>query len=125
MIGVECVPEAIEDAKSNAARNGIPNAEFLCGLAEEVLPSLLQNGVRPDAIVLDPPRKGCEQQVLDAIINSGVRRIVYVSCNPATLARDLKQLCEHGFAIETVQPVDMFPQTHHVETVVLITRAGL
>ena len=122
VIGVECVPEAIRDAKANAARNRIINAEFLCDLAETALPKLLQSGVRPDAIVLDPPRKGCEPAVVEAIGNSSVNRVVYVSCNPATLARDLKLLCEHGYAIEKVQPVDMFPQTGHVETVVLLSR---
>ena len=78
--------------------------------------------MRPDAIVIDPPRKGCEEQVLSAIAESGVDRVVYVSCNPATLARDAKILASHGFTIRHVQPVDMFPHTHHVETVVLMTR---
>lgn len=122
VIGIECVPEAIADAKRNAAQNGITNTEFLCGLAEEVLPQMVQNGMRPDAIVIDPPRKGCEPQVLDAIAKSGVKRLVYVSCNPATLARDAKILAESGFTLQHVQPVDMFPHTHHVETVVLMTK---
>ena len=122
VIGIECVPEAIRDAKNNALLNGIQNAEFLCGLAENVLPKLIHDGKRLDAIVIDPPRKGCEPQVLDAIADSGVKRVVYVSCNPATLARDAKLLSEHGFTIEHVQPVDMFPHTQHVETVVLLSR---
>ena len=117
VIGIEYVPEAIEDAKKNAAENGIGNAEFLCGLAEDVLPDLVRKGMRPDAIVIDPPRKGCEEQVLSAIAESGVSRVVYVSCNPATLARDVKILSTYGFWIEHVQPVDMFPHTQHVETV--------
>jgi 23S rRNA (uracil1939-C5)-methyltransferase len=122
VIGIECVPEAIEDAKKNAALNGVGNAEFLCGLAEDVLPSLVKNGMRPDAIVIDPPRKGCEEPVLSAIAESGVRRLVYVSCNPATLARDVKILSSFGFSVQSVQPVDMFPHTQHVETVVLMTK---
>ena len=117
VIGIECVPEAIEDAKRNAVRNGIENAQFLCGNAEDVLPKLVKDGLKPDAIVIDPPRKGCEPQVLDAIAQSGVNRVIYVSCNPSTLARDAKLLCEKDFRIEHVQPVDMFPHTHHVETV--------
>ena len=122
VIGIECVPEAIRDAKNNALQNGVGNADFLCGLAEDVLPKLIAGGQRIDAIVIDPPRKGCEPQVLDAIAASGVRRVVYVSCNPATLARDAKRLREYGFALAHVQPVDMFPHTQHVETVALITK---
>jgi 23S rRNA (uracil1939-C5)-methyltransferase len=122
VIGIECVPEAIDDAKKNAALNGIENTLFLCGLAEDVLPSLVEKGMRPDAIVIDPPRKGCEEAVLNAIAESGVNRLVYVSCNPATLARDAKILSTYGFRIKHVQPVDMFPHTQHVETVVLLTK---
>ena len=124
VIGVECVPEAIEDAKNNAKNNGVDNAEFVCGLAEDVLPELVNKGMRPDAIVIDPPRKGCEEPVLSAIAESGVNRLVYVSCNPATLARDAKILASHGFTIRRVQPVDMFPHTQHIESVVLMSRAG-
>lgn len=123
VIGIECVPEAIEDAKRNAQANGIQNAAFYCGLAETVLPQLVHSGMRPDAIVIDPPRKGCDPEVLSAIAESGVERLVYVSCNPATLARDAKTLAESGFTLRYVQPVDMFPHTQHVETVTLITRA--
>jgi 23S rRNA (uracil1939-C5)-methyltransferase len=122
VVGIECVPEAIADAKKNAAANGIQNTEFLCGLAEDVLPELVRKGMRPDAIVIDPPRKGCEEPVLKAIAESGVHRVVYVSCNPATLARDAKILASFGFCIEHVQPVDMFPHTQHVECVTLMTR---
>lgn len=122
VVGIECVPEAIEDAKKNAESNGISNAAFLCGLAEDVLPELVRKGMRPDAIVIDPPRKGCEEQVLSAIAESGVDRVVYVSCNPATLARDAKILASFGFRIENVQPVDMFPHTQHVETAALMIR---
>ena len=122
VIGIECVPEAIEDARKNAAVNGIRNTEFFCGLAETVLPDLVRNGMRPDAIIIDPPRKGCEEPVLSAVAESGVRRLVYVSCNPATLARDAKILSSFGYGIAHVQPVDMFPHTQHVETVVLLTK---
>ncbi len=122
VIGIECVPEAIEDAKKNAESNGIGNTEFLCGLAENVLPDLVKKGMRPDAIVIDPPRKGCEESVLNAIVESGVNRVVYVSCNPATLARDTKILSTYGYSIRHVQPVDMFPHTQHVECVVCIQK---
>lgn len=122
VIGIECVPEAIGDAKKNALDNGIGNTEFICGLAENVLPNLVKNGMRPDAIVIDPPRKGCEESVLTAIAESGVNRVVYVSCNPATLARDAKFLAAYGYSILYVQPVDMFPHTQHVETVLLMSR---
>ena len=120
VIGIECVPEAIEDAKRNAAENGIQNAEFFCGFAEDVLPDLIRNGTKPDAIMIDPPRKGCDERVLSAISESGANRIVYVSCNPATLARDAKYLAEKGFHVKSVQPVDMFPHTQHVEAVCLL-----
>lgn len=122
VIGIENVPEAVEDAKRNAEQNGIPNARFLCAPAEEALPKLLADGVKVDALVLDPPRKGAEEAFLRAVIESGVPRIVYVSCNPATLARDCKILAEGGYKVETVQPFDLFPQTAHVETVVLMSR---
>ena len=124
VVGIECVPEAIEDAKRNAARNGIKNTAFYCGLAEDVLPRLVKDGMRIDAIVIDPPRKGCEPRVLSAIAKSGVNRLVYVSCNPATLARDAKVLSEYGFSICRAQPVDMFPHTHHCEVVVSMSRVG-
>ncbi len=120
--GIEIVPQAIEDARKNAARNNITNADFICGAAENVLPELVQNGLRPDIILLDPPRKGADQAVLDAIVPAGPSRIVYVSCDPATLARDLRILTEHGYHLERVQPVDMFCWTGHVETVVLLSK---
>lgn len=121
VVGIECVPEAIEDAKENAKRNGIENVEFICGLAEKIMPELVAKGYHTDAICLDPPRKGCEQKVLEAIIDSKVNRIVYVSCNPATLARDVKILSENGYSVESVQPVDMFPNTSHVECVCFLS----
>ena len=123
VIGIEQVAPAIEDAKANAKANGITNAEFLCGNVEDVLPRLFAQGNAIDAIVLDPPRKGCEEAALAAIAKSSANRVVYVSCNPATLARDCKYLAEHGFSLSSVRPVDMFPQTCHVECVVLMVRA--
>ena len=125
VIGVEVVPEAVENAKANAARNGIENASFLCAPAEEALPKLVASGQKIDCLTVDPPRKGCDPQVIDAILASGARRMVYVSCNPATLARDVKILTAGGFTVQAVQPVDMFPRCGHVETVVLLTRNSL
>ena len=121
--GVEIVPEAIEDARKNAGINGIENAEFFVGRAEEVLPEkYAEEGIRADVIVVDPPRKGCEESVLDTMVKMGPDRIVYVSCDSATLARDLKYLRERGYQLEKVQGVDMFPESVHVETVVLLGR---
>ncbi|MDO5379127.1 MAG: 23S rRNA (uracil(1939)-C(5))-methyltransferase RlmD [Clostridia bacterium] len=117
VIGIEIVPEAIENARANAARNGIPNAEFMVGATETLLPRLVADGLRPDVIVLDPPRKGCEPEVLAAIAKASPRRVVYVSCGASTLARDAKLLTEAGFAAERVQCVDMFCWTGAVETV--------
>ena len=122
VIGIEQVAPAIEDAKANAKANGVKNAEFVCGNVEDVLPRLLSREGGIDAIVLDPPRKGCEEAALEAIAKSSANRVVYVSCNPATLARDCKYLAQQGFTLSAVRPVDMFPQTCHVETVVAMTR---
>lgn len=122
VIGIEQVAPAIEDAKANAAANGVKNVEFLCGDVEDVLPRLLSREGGVDAIVLDPPRKGCEEAALEAIAKSTATRVVYVSCNPATLARDCKYLAQHGFSLSAVRPVDMFPQTCHVEAVCLLSR---
>ncbi len=124
VVGIEQVAPAIEDAKANAAANGVKNVEFICGNVEDVLPRLLTREENVDAIVLDPPRKGCEEAALEAIAKSTANRVVYVSCNPATLARDCKYLAAHGFTLSAVRPVDMFPQTCHVETVVAMTRSG-
>jgi len=117
--GVEIVPEAIRDAKTNARLNGITNAYFKTGAAEEVMPRWLEEGIRPDVVVLDPPRKGCDPVLLDAAAGMAPKRIIYVSCNSATLARDAKRLVEKGYHPIEVQPVDMFPQTGHVECVAL------
>ena len=121
--GVEIVPQAIEDAQNNAKINGITNAEFFVGKAEEVLPEQYKkNQVYADVIVVDPPRKGCDETVLDTMAEMKPQRIVYVSCDSATLARDLKYLCDHGYELKKVRPVDQFPHTVHVETVVLLLR---
>ena len=122
--GVEIVSQAIDDAKNNARINHIHNASFYVGKAEEVLPQKYkEEGIYGDVIVVDPPRKGCEEAVLDTMVKMQPRRIVYVSCDSATLARDVKYLRKQGYELEKVRTVDMFPQTVHVETVVLMSRA--
>ncbi len=121
--GVEIVPEAIHDAKVNAQINQITNAEFFVGAAEDVLPSKYKESkgnMKADVIVVDPPRKGCEESLLDTIVQMGPKKVVYVSCDPATLARDLKYLCERGYQLDKVRACDMFPQTVHVETCCLL-----
>ncbi|ELK45879.1 23S rRNA (uracil(1939)-C(5))-methyltransferase RlmD, partial [Halobacillus sp. BAB-2008] len=115
--GVEIVPEAVEDAKKNARLNKMDNAEFFVGEAEKLMPWWRNQGLRPDVIVVDPPRKGCDEQLLKAMLDMEPERIVYVSCNPSTLARDLRVLEDGGYETKEVQPVDMFPQTSHVECV--------
>ena len=123
--GVEIVPEAIADAKENAARNGITNAEFFVGKAEEVLPQKYEEeGVYADVIVVDPPRKGCDEKCLETMVRMRPERIVYVSCDSATLARDLKYLGEMGYEVRKWRGCDMFPGTVHVETIVLLERKG-
>lgn len=121
--GIEVVPEAIENAKINAANNNISNVEFHAGTAEEVFPKLYSQGKTADIVVVDPPRKGCDQQVLDTIIEMSPKKIVYVSCGPASLARDLKYLQDNGYKIDKIQPVDMFSHSTHVETAILMTRS--
>lgn len=120
--GVEIIDQAINNAKINAKINGISNAEFYVGKSEEVIPKLIEEGIKPDVIVVDPPRKGCDIKLLDAIGEAKPERVVYVSCDPGTLARDLKYLAGIGYKVLEVQPVDMFPNTKHVETVVLLTK---
>ena len=122
--GVEIVPQAVEDAKHNAELNGISNVEFYLGKAEEVLPEKYEKeGIHADVIVIDPPRKGCDSACLETMLAMAPERIVYVSCDPATFARDLKLLCADGsYELTKVQPVDMFPHTHHVENVVQLMR---
>ena len=138
--GVEIVPQAIEDAKNNAKLNGITNAQFFVGKAEEVLPQFYENAkktenitddtkttgrtdmLRPDVIVVDPPRKGCDEKCLDTMLAMSPERIVYVSCDSATLARDLKILCEEKYELMKWQAFDQFSHTTHVETVVLLSK---
>lgn len=122
VIGVEIVEKAISDAKENAARNGVNNAEFICGAAEDIVPELMQKNLQPDVVIIDPPRKGSDEKTLAAILQAQPRRIVYVSCNPATLARDARFLADGGYTLCEVTPVDMFPNTEHVECCVLLCR---
>ncbi len=121
--GVEIVPAAIRDARNNARLNGITNAEFYVGKAEEVLPEKYEKeGIKADVIVVDPPRKGCEESLLDTIVKMEPKRVVYVSCDSATLARDLKYLCARGYEMKRVQGVDQFCQGVHCETICLLVR---
>ncbi len=121
--GIEIVPQAIEDAKVNAELNNIKNAEFYAGKAEEVLPRLYRQGLtRADVVVVDPPRKGCDELTLSTIADINPARLIYVSCNPATLARDMKILKGYGFEPEIIQPTDMFPQSIHTESAVLLSK---
>lgn len=125
LIGVEIIPEAIESAKANAARMGMDIAaksRFFCADAGAAASRLASEGLAPDIIVVDPPRKGCDQATLSAIVQMAPRRLVYVSCNPATAARDAAILAKAGYQVEKVQPVDMFPRTGHVETVILLSK---
>ena len=125
--GVEIVSQAIEDAKQNAVINGISNAEFFVGAAEEVLPKKYEESkgtMAADVIVVDPPRKGCHMALLDTIVKMNPKKVVYVSCDPATLARDLKYLCENGYELKRVRGCDMFPNSFHVETCVLLVKTS-
>lgn len=119
--GVEIVPQAIDDARQNAVRNGIDNAKFYVGKAEEVLPHLYETeGIFADVIVVDPPRKGCDEECLNTILKMRPKRLVYVSCDSATLARDLKYLCSQGYELKCGRAFDNFPMGGHVETVCLL-----
>ena len=122
VIGAEIVPEAIRDAEENAARNGIENADFFCGDAADVAARLEGEGLRPDVVTVDPPRKGLAPQVIASIAAMGPERVVYVSCDPATLGRDVKLFAQAGYALTRACAVDMFPGTRHVETVVLLSK---
>lgn len=122
VMGVEIVPQAIEDAKENAKLNGITNAIFEAGAAEDVIPRWYKEGKQADVLVVDPPRKGCDDKLLQTILQQKPQRIVYVSCNPATLARDLRTLEDGDYKTIEVQPVDMFPHSTHVECVALLQR---
>ncbi|EDT25013.1 23S rRNA (uracil(1939)-C(5))-methyltransferase RlmD [Clostridium perfringens] len=120
--GVEIIPQAIDNAWINAKENKVENVEFFVGESEVVIPDLINKGVKADVVVVDPPRKGCDKKLLDAITNIDAKKIVYVSCDPSTLGRDLKVLEDNGYKTLEVQPVDMFPNTSHIETVALICR---
>ena len=121
VIGVEVVPQAIEDAKQNARRNGIENVRFFCADAGQAALQLSREGIRPDVITVDPPRKGLSPDVIGAIADMAPGRVVYISCDPATLARDVRLLEEQGYRFKEAQAVDLFPRTKHVETVCLLT----
>ena len=122
VIGVEVIPQAVEDARDNARRNGIKNAEFFCGDAGQAALELEKQGIRPDVITVDPPRKGLNAEAIEAICRMNPRRLVYVSCDPATLARDVSLLKERGYTLKTAQAADLFPRCAHVETVVTLSR---
>ena len=115
------MPEAVENAWENAGRNAVENVTFMCGDVAENVRELKKNA-KPDVVILDPPRKGCDNAMLELLIELSPKKIAYISCNPATLARDMAYLCENGYGCDTVQPVDLFPNTSHVETVVLLQR---
>jgi len=123
LVGVEVIPQAVEDARKNAARNGVKNARFICADAAQAAAQLAAEGWRPDVVLVDPPRKGCAPVLLQTIAQMQPSRVVYISCDPATLARDLGVLRDLGYAAARIKPVDMFPRTGHVECVVLLEKA--
>ncbi|MBD5139634.1 MAG: 23S rRNA (uracil(1939)-C(5))-methyltransferase RlmD [Ruminococcus sp.] len=125
IIGCEIVPEAIENAKRNAELNGVKNAEFYCGDAGELSQKLADEGIVPDVAVIDPPRKGCDKLTLDSLVRMSPKRIVMISCNPATAARDAKYLAENGYEVKKARAFDLFPRTGHVETVVLLSKGKI
>lgn len=120
--GVEIIPQAIDNAWINAKENKVDNVEFFVGESEVVIPDLINKGIKADVVVVDPPRKGCDKKLLDAITNIDAKKIVYVSCDPSTLGRDLQVLEENGYKTLEVQPVDMFPNTAHIENVALLIK---
>ena len=122
VMGVEIIPEAIDDARKNAEINGISNVKFRVGSAENIIDIIQEEGFKPDVVVIDPPRKGCEKTVIEAIVAMNPKKVVYVSCEPSTFARDLKYLWENGYSIGKVQPVDQFCHSNHVESIVLMSR---
>ena len=125
VIGAEIIPEAVEDAKANARLNGIENAEFICADAPKAAGILKDRGIKPDVIIVDPPRKGCAPEMLKSIKELSPERLVYISCDPATLARDCAVLKENNYEIKKITPVDMFPRTAHVETVCLLSKLNV
>jgi len=121
--GVEVIPEAVENSQKNASLNGITNAHYVCDTAENAMKNWLKEGIQPTVILVDPPRKGLTESFIKASAQTGAKRIAYISCNVATMARDIKLYQELGYELKKVQPVDLFPQTHHVEAVSLLVRA--
>lgn len=121
--GVEVIPEAVENSQKNASINGITNAHYVCDTAENAMTKWSKNGIKPDVIIVDPPRKGLTESFIKASVAMQPEKITYVSCNPATMARDIKLYQELGYELKKVQPVDLFPQTHHVECVALLVKA--
>lgn len=124
VIGAEVIPQAVEDARQNAQRNHILNARFLCGDAGEAARQLSIQGVHPDVVCVDPPRKGLSADVVDTIVAMAPERVVYVSCDPATLARDLARFAQQGYQVQKIVAVDLFPRTAHVEAIILMTYCG-
>jgi 23S rRNA (uracil1939-C5)-methyltransferase len=122
LIGVEVVPQAVEDARLNAENNDIHNARFIAADAAKAAKLLETEGIKPDVVVLDPPRKGCDEELIHTVCRMAPSRVVYVSCDPATLARDIRRFSENGYTAEEVTPVDMFPRTAHIETVALLIK---
>lgn len=122
LIGVEIIPQAIEAAKTSALEMGLDNTRFICADAGTAAQKLADEGLRPDIIIMDPPRAGCDQNAISAVLKMAPEKVVMISCNPATCARDLAALCANGYEIKVIQPVDMFPRTKHVETVVLMSK---
>lgn len=123
VIGIEIIPDAVENARENAALNSISNAEFHCGAAEDVAPLIINEGKHADVVVLDPPRKGCDEKLISAIGKMQPERIVYVSCDAGTMARDAKAICSYGYELTSVHVFDQFPMTSHTETVALLKKA--
>ncbi len=121
LVGIEIVPEAVENATINAKRNGLQNTRYLCADAKNGAAQLIAEGYRFDTVIIDPPRKGCDTQTLEALVTLAPPKLVYISCDPATLARDIAYLTKHGFSLKSATPVDLFPRTTHVETVALLT----
>lgn len=125
IVGIECVPQAVENAKRNAEINGAANAKYYCGTAEKTADRAVRENDRPDVVFLDPPRKGCDESLLDTVAEVAPNKIVYISCKPSTLARDIKYLFTKGYMPEKITPVDMFPRTPHVETIVLLQNRNM
>ena len=123
--GVEVIEEAVKDAKRNAALNGITNAHYVADSAEHAMATWSKDGIKPSVILVDPPRKGLTENFIKASVAMQPEKVTYISCNPATMARDIKLYQELGYKLQKVQPVDLFPNTHHVETVVLMSRGVL